>query len=77
MATNYLKVVLIKEGLTQSSLAQATRLSAGTINKVACEKRTPSPRVQNALVKGLVKLSGKEYNLEDIFPDGKGNRRPK
>lgn len=77
MATNFLKDILIKEGLTQSSLSLAINVSAGTINKVASGSRTPSPRIQNALVKGLVKLSGKEYKLEDVFPDRKEIKRSK
>lgn len=67
-AINNLRKILNEEGFTQTKLSSATGISIGTINKVACGKMMPSPRVQSVLLKGLQKLSGKEYKCDVVFP---------
>lgn len=68
MATNNLKKILPREGLTQVQLAKASGLSEGTINKIYNGKRTPAPTSMFKILKGLNEISGSNYQIRDVFP---------
>jgi transcriptional regulator with XRE-family HTH domain len=74
MCNTNLKSILDKEGLSQIALSIAAKVSQGTVNKASTGARIPSLRIQNALVKEIVKLSGSAYKLEDVFPNGKNHK---
>lgn len=68
MARNNLRAILIDEGVTQAELSRKSNLSAGTINKVCNQKRSPSPTTVSKIVKSLNNLAGKKYDNDDVFP---------
>jgi len=69
MATNNLKQILIREGITQAELSRISTLSVTTINKVVNQKRTVSPTSQHKIIKALNQISGKNYEVGEIFPN--------
>lgn len=68
---NNLQAVLEKEGIKQSELFGESRVSGSTINKVANHKLAITKTTQNKLLIAINKMTGKLYELEDIFPDKK------
>lgn len=68
MAVNNLRSILINEGITQAELCRSSGMNATTINKCVNQKRTLSPVSNGKIVKALNKLSGKEYQIVDVFP---------
>ena len=74
MATNNLKKILTKEGISQVELAKESTLSDGTINKICNQKRTPAPTSMFRILNALNKLLEKEkYQITDLFPNYKGD----
>lgn len=71
MASNNLHTALVKECISQSKLANACGLSSGTINRISNQKRSGSPITNHKIIKGLSKLTGKNYTYKEIFPNCK------
>lgn len=70
MSDNFLKEVLVKEGITQAQLAREAGVSAGTVNKVCSRSRDVAPTTRNRLVVTLNRvIRSEKYRVEDIFPD--------
>ncbi|MCX6224698.1 MAG: helix-turn-helix transcriptional regulator [Bacteroidia bacterium] len=68
MATNRLKEVLEKEGITQTQLALGSGISIGSINKWVNQKRNPSPTMQSRISKTINKILGDDlYQNDNIF----------
>jgi transcriptional regulator with XRE-family HTH domain len=70
MATNSLKDIIVKEGITQGELAVKSGVSVTSINRFANKQRTPSPTTANKILKALNGFQGigKQYELGELFP---------
>ena len=68
MASNNLKKILTKEGVTQAQLARACGVSAGTINKIYNQKRTCAPKTNHKILKGIQLITGKKIDFKEVFP---------
>jgi DNA-binding XRE family transcriptional regulator len=64
---NNLKKLLTDNGITQAQLIKESDLSTGTINLICRKKIDPSLKTKEIVVKGLNKLSAKNYTLEEVF----------
>ena len=67
MAKNNLKKELDDAGKSQEELSKISGVSTSSINKVYNQKRVLAPKTNAKIVKGLVKLTKKNYKVEDIF----------
>jgi len=54
MATNNLKQILIREGITQAELSRISTLSVTTINKVVNQRMDNFKQLQNLMLKQMV-----------------------
>ena len=66
---NKLKTTLIREGITQASLARKINMSVGTINKICNNGLSGSPTTQNKIVKGINELVKTTYVAANIFAE--------
>jgi DNA-binding XRE family transcriptional regulator len=72
MSANNLRLILVKEGIKQTELAQAAGVAAGTVNKVCGRWREVSPTMQSRLVVALNRrVSADKYRVEDVFPEAR------
>jgi len=69
---NYLKKLLIDQEIKQVDFAEVANLSISTINKVINHRRSPSGITQYKILRALNEISGRKYDLLDIFPSAKG-----
>ena len=72
MAKNNLKSILEQEGIKQTELAKAIDLSTGMINKVCNKKYDPAPTSKHKILHGVNRITGREYGIQDVFPNSKG-----
>ncbi len=59
--------ILKLEGIRQKELADFSKISKGTINRLCKGKQKVSLTTQSKIIKTLNKLSGKSYKIEDLF----------
>ena len=67
MARTKLKQILENEGISQAQLAQRSKISAGTINKLCNHKRLVTPTTQAKIMKALISLAGRNYERKAVF----------
>ena len=71
MAKNNLKRILEQEGINQIELANEIGMAYGTINKICNQHYTPKPTSMSKILKGLIRLAEKEFEIEVVFPNSK------
>lgn len=65
---NKLRSLLDNEGVTQAEMHRVSGINLITINQICAGKnKSPRPTTIAKLVKALNKISGKEYNFDDVF----------
>lgn len=67
---NNLKIILVKEGLTNAELSRICGVNPVTISKIANNKASGTrPVTKGKIVNGINKHLGKDkYSFEEIFP---------
>lgn len=71
MASNNLRKILTEEGVTQAQLARKSGVSAGMINKVFNQNKACAPKTNHKILIGVKRLTEKQYEYNDIFPNEK------
>lgn len=66
---NRLKQFLEDNGISQTDLAMASKVSLTTINKVCNQVRKVKRTTESKILIGLNELLRKEISREDIFPE--------
>ena len=69
MGRNRLKKAFEKDGITVSSFRRCFPISNRTLKRVLAQRRTVSPGTQEMIVKAVNKICGRQYSVEELFPN--------
>lgn len=68
MAKNNLQKIQETEGIRYKELELASGVGTRTLSDIAKGKRTGAPTTLGKIIKGLNKLTQKNFSLENVFP---------